>query len=289
MDIAIIGLGHAFQKQYNALKKTKKFTNIELCDNDISKITRYSCNNNYLTLNSNNIIIATSPKLHLDMIKNLTKQNKKIIIEKPIVTSLNELSQLIKTINKEHYYNSLHYSFGLEIDHFINNINLKPKKIYSYISDNYINNNKIKKEAISLCGSYLDEVINPLSAITRMFGYNLKFISTTKKSYQDDINDYYSLSYFNLDDIPITIEVLWNNQPSQKYIDLYYDNFIIRLDSMNQSVINLTNNKTIYKATGDRMTNHYIGVFNDYLKNKNNYDISIKLHKELLKGVTNEN
>lgn len=37
------------------------------------------------------------------------------------------------------------------------------------------------------------------------------------------------------------------------------------------------------------MTNHYIGVFKDYIKNKTNYDISLKLHKELLKGVNNEN
>lgn len=289
MKIAIVGLGHAFKKQYNALKKIKEFKGIELCDNNKEKISKYLCKDNYLNLESNQVIIATSPKLHLDMIKNLTNQNKKIIIEKPIVISRKELTYLERNINKEKYYNSLHFSFGLEIDYFINNINLKPKKIYAYISDNYVSNNKIKDKALSLCGSYLDEVINPLSAIGRMFGYNIKYISTTKKKYKDDIYDYYSLSHFKTDNIPITIEVLWNNLPSQKYIDLYYENKIIRLDSMNQSVIDLTNNIVLFKATGDRMTNHYIGVFNDYLKNKSNYDISIKLHKELLKGVDNEN
>lgn len=288
MNIAIIGLGHAFSKQYNALKKIKKFNNIELCDNDKLKISKYSCKNNYLKLSSNHVIIATSPKLHLEMIKNLINQNKNIIVEKPIVTSIKELSEL-ENIHKESYYNSLHFSFGLEIDYFINNINLKPNKIYAYISDNYVSNNKITEKAISLCGSYLDEVINPLSAIGRMFGYNLKFISTTKKTYKNDIYDYYSLSHFNVENIPVTIEVLWNNLPSQKYLDLYYDDIIIRLDSMNQSVIDLTNNKVLFKASGDRMTNHYIGVFNDYLKNKSNYDISIKIHQELLKGVDNEN
>ena len=58
--------------------------------------------------------------------------------------------------------------------------NLKPNKIYSYISDNYVLNNKIKDIAVSLCGTYLDEVINPLSAIGRMFGYNIKFISNSR-------------------------------------------------------------------------------------------------------------
>ena len=289
MNIAIIGLGHAFSKQYNALTQIKKFNNIELCDNNHTKINKYHCKDNYLSLKSTNVIIATSPKLHLEMIKKLSTQNKKIVVEKPIVISSQELVELEKSIPKDNYYNSLHFSFGLEIDYFINNINLKPNKIYSYISDNYVFNNRIKEKAVSLCGSYLDEVINPLSAIGRMFGYNIKFISNSKKVYPNDIYDYYSLSNFKVDDIPITIEVLWDNKPSQKYIDLYYDNCIIRLDSINQSVIDLTNNKTLFNGTNDRMTNHYIGVFNDYLKTKTNYDISIKLHKELLKGVENEN
>lgn len=289
MNIAIIGLGHAFSKQYNALKQITKFTNIELCDNNKNKIRKYHCKDDYLSLDSNHVIIATSPRLHLEMIKNLSKQDKQIIVEKPIVTSLKELQELEKHINKDNYYNSLHFSFGVEIDYFLNRLKLRPNKIYSYISDNYVLNNKIKDSAVSLCGTYLDEVINPLSAIGRMFGYNIKFISTTKKTYSNDIYDYYSLSHFKVDDIKVTIEVLWDNNPSQKYIDLYYDNFIIRLDSMNQSVIDLTNKKILFKGKNDRMTNHYIGVFNDYIKNKNNYDISIKLHKELLKGVKNEN
>lgn len=289
MNIAIIGLGHAFSKQYNALNQITKFTNIELCDNNQNKIRKYHCKDNYLSLKSNHVIIATSPKLHLEMIKNLSKQDKQIIVEKPIVTSLKELQELEKHINKDNYYNSLHFSFGTEIDYFLKHINLKPNKIYSYISDNYVLNNKIKDNAVSLCGTYLDEVINPLSAIGRMFGYNIKFISNSKKIYPNDIYDYYSLSHFKVDDIPVAIEVLWDNNPSQKYIDLYYDNFIIRLDSMNQSVIDLTNKKVLFKGQNDRMTNHYIGVFNDYIKNKSNYEISIKLHKELLKGVNYEN
>ena len=289
MNIAIIGLGHAFLKQYNALKRIKEFKKIELCDNDKLKIKKYDCQDNYLSLDSNHVIIATSPRLHLDMIENLIKQNKKIIVEKPIVTSMEELTKLEKIISKDNYYNSLHFSFGVEIDYFINNIKQKPRKIYSYISDNYVLNKKIKDEAIALCGSYLDEVINPLSAVTRMFGYDVKFMSNSKKTYKDDIYDYYSLSNFKVENIPVTIKVLWNDKPSQKYIDLHYDAYVIRLDSMNQKVIDLTNNKILFEGVGDRMTNHYIGVFNDYIKNKSNYDISIKLHKELMKGVKSEN
>lgn len=289
MDFAIVGLGHAFLKQYEALKKIEKIKTIELCDSDLEKINKYNCKDNYIEISSNNVIVATSPRNHLEIIKNLIYNNKKVICEKPVVTNLYELNKLKKIITLNNYYNSLHFSYGLEIEYFINNIKIKPNKIYCYISDNYVFNNHINHEQIGLCGSYLDEVINPLSAISRMFGYNIKFISCEKKIYNGDVYDYYSLSKFNIENIPVEIEVLWDNNISQKYIDLYYDKNIIRLDSMNQQVIDITNQKVLFSEAGDRMTNHYIGVFNDYLEKGSNIEISIKLHEELLKGVQNEN
>lgn len=285
MDVAIIGLGHAFQKQYNALKINERISDVELCDINPQKIKKYNCNNNYLTLKSSDVIIATSPILHLEMTKQMTHLNKRIILEKPVVISLDELKELKKFINKDNYYNSLHFAFGVEIEYFINNINLKPKKIYCYISDNYVSNNKIKMKANSLCGSYLDETINPLSALARIYGYDIIFISNEKKKYSDDKYDYYSISNFTISNIPLTIEVLWNNKKSQKYIDLEYDNYVIRLDSMNQKVINMTTKEILFSGNGDRMTNHYIGVYNDYIKNGSNLESSMKLHEEILKGV----
>lgn len=289
MKIAIVGLGHAFLKQYNALRSIKEFEKIELCDKDEERIKEYKCKNDYLKLESENVVIATSPVLHLEMAKKLINNGKKIILEKPIVTSLNELENLKMFINKDNYYNSLHFAYGVEIDYFIKNINRRPNKIYVYISDDYVKDERIVDKAITLCGSYLDEVINPLSAITRMFGYDVKFKNVNKKCYEGDKYDYYSLSDFEVENIPVTIEVLWNNEKSKKYIEMYYDDMILRLDSMNQEVIDLTNNKQLFLGEGDRMTNHYIGVFNDYIRNGSNVDISIKLHEELLKGATNEN
>lgn len=281
-SVSIIGLGHAFNHQYEALKK--HFENIELCDIDKDKIKKYKATNDYNQLTSEIAVIATPPKSHLEVANQLILNNKKVIIEKPIVTNLNDLEELIK-INNSNIYSSLHFAFGKEIDYLIkHNLNKKPKRIYSYISDNYVTNKRINKEQYNLYGSYLDEVINPLSAIARLFGYNIKFITNEKKYYEGDIYDYYSKSIFKLDDIEITIEVEWNNKKSQKYIDLEYEEETIRLDSMNQEVIDLKNNKILYKAKGDRMVNHYMGVINDYFKN-NNFSNSIILHRELLKGV----
>ena len=53
---------------------------------------------------------------------------------------------------------------------------------------------------------------------------------------------------------------------------------------MNQSVVDVTNNEVLYKADGIRMFNHYYGVLNDYVSN-DNFEKSIILHRELLKGA----
>lgn len=281
-SISVIGLGHAFTYQYDALKKY--FNNIELCDTDLNKIKKYKAINNYKLLDSYTALISTSPKNHLNIAKELINNNKKLIIEKPMVIDINELEELI-SINKSNIYSSLHFAFGKEIDYFIkSNLNKRPKHIYSYISDNYVTNKHINKEQINLCGSYLDEVINPLSALGRIFGYNITFIKNIKKYYEGDKYDYYSKSTFKINDIETLIEVEWNNKKSKKYIDLEYDDKTIRLDSMKQEVIDITNNKIIYKAKGNRMFNHYLGVLNDYINN-NNFEESVILHRELLKGV----
>lgn len=278
-NVSVIGLGHAFIHQEKVLKDN--FKDIELCDIDQQKQIQYNAISDYKKLNNSLIFVLVPPKKHLEILKKLN--NKKIILEKPMVTNLKELKELVN-INNLDIYSSLHFAFGKEIEYFIKQINKTPNHIYSYISDNYVFNSHIKKDQISLGGSYLDEVINPLSAICRMFGYNIKFIKTEKKFYDGDIYDYYSKSIFITNNIETTIEVEWNNKKSKKYIDLEYDDRTIRLDSMNQEVIDLTNNKILYKAKGNRMYNHYSGVIKDYKKN-NNFKHSIILHKELLKGV----
>ena len=284
MDLSIIGLGHAFKKQYKAIKLSNKFKYIKLCDN---KKFKFNIIKDHRNLNTKNILISTSPNNHLQILKDFN--NKNIILEKPLVKNINELNELKKNLETNNIFSSLHYSYGKEIEYFINELKIKekPKKIYCYISDKYIKKHHIKKRQLGLCGAYLDETINPLSAICRIFGYDIKFIDVKKKKYPDDKYDYYSLSKFIVNDIPIDIEVNWNNNHNDKYIKLIYEDKIITLDSMKQQV--LLNDKVIYKAHGDRMTNHYIGVFKDFTNNIDNIQNSIKMHEELLLGVRNEN
>lgn len=341
MKLGIIGLGHAFYKQINAIKFYKKLELVAVCDTDKQKLNNFEFNGlkttNYKDMvnHCDYVLIASPPNTHLKIAKYFIKHNIGILLEKPIVTSSKQLKKLCKLLNvdfdyidknstslqsksimkKSHldlqnfkskdntknkfckYYNLLHFSFGEEILWFFKNQKLNlPQKIYAFISDKYVEKSKhkkfqkvdacfqIKKSAKSLCGAYLDESINPLSAIANLFDYP-KFCLLKQKKIRLDKQDYYAKSHFMVKSCPITLEVDWNKNTDDKYIDLHYADKVIRLDSMNQCVIDLSLNKVLFKASGDRMTNHYCNAFKEFLDDKTNVEHSLKLHKELLKNL----
>jgi len=285
--ICIIGAGHAFKYQYNALNHLGY--NILVCDIDKEKIKEYENSiTDYKKIpdDYNLILISTPPSTHYQIIDYLTKHNKQIICEKPLVNSLEEIRKLED--EKYHFYNILHFSFGDEIEYFINSKYLQEKPIHIkvYINDPYIENNRIKKEQLPLNGSYLDETINPLSALKRIYQKDIFYKKTTKFMYEGDKYDYASISQFMIEDIQIDTFVKWNDKGNrEKYIDIYFKNEIIRLDSYNKSVINLTTNEVLYKNNEERMFKHYVNAFKDFEKVKDNKKESLKLNYQILRGV----
>lgn len=285
--ICIIGAGHAFKFQYQALKDLGY--DILVCDINQEKIKDYPNGvTDYRKIPDDYklVLISTPPNTHYEIIKYLAKQNKQIICEKPLVISLKELYELEE--NNYQFYNILHFSFGDEIEWFINSKykNEKPLHIKVHINDPYIENNHIKEEQICLNGSYLDETINPLSALKRIYKKDIFYRKVTKFMYEGDKYDYASISKFQMENIEIDALVKWNDKNDRsKYIDLYFEDYTIRLDSINRSVINLTTNEILYKNEEERMYKHYINAIKDFEKVQNNEKESLKLNKEILRGA----
>lgn len=284
MKIGIIGAGHPFEYQYRALKDLG-FTCI-LCDKDINKINDYPETKvtNYQDLVGlvDAVLISTPPSTHSEIINYFLDKGIFIISEKPLVTKMSELSFLNQT-NK--FYNILHFSFGLEIEWFIENFkDIKEiVKIEAHIHDPYIVSNHIRDESLSLHGAYLDETINPLSAITKIMKTYPRYIDSKLEYLKHDTYDYKSVSRFKFNNILATINVEWNDFDNRdKYIDIFFNDRIIRLDSMNQSVIDLTNNKILYIGDGVRMYNHYLNGFKDYLKYNTNISEAYYINKAIL-------
>ncbi len=284
MKIGIIGAGHPFPYQYQALRDLG--FQIILCDKDITKIKEYQDEyyQNYQDLvgKVDVVLISTPPITHKEIISYFINQKIPIIAEKPLFTKYSDLS-LIQNI--PNFYNILHFAYGLEITWFINNITdlHNIQEIKAYINDPYIVSNHIRAESKSLHGAYLDETINPLSALMRIFQVNPTYISANLKYLPNDDYDYQAISHFKFNEIPVTINVRWNDSNNRdKYIDIYFKNKIIRLDSINQRVINLTTNEILFQGENIRMYNHYYYGFKNYLKNKNNLDIAYNLNKAIL-------
>lgn len=287
MKIGIVGVGHAFVNQYKALKSLG--FELIICDHDPIKLKPYDCKSvtDYHNLVGavDAVLISTPPNTHFDIIKYFLEKKVFVISEKPLVTSLNELEYLENIIDNN-FYNILHFSFGDEIEWFLkSNLNKgKPNRIVSYINDPYIVNKHIKEEAINLHGAYLDETINPLSAIYRIYGNDILYQDSKCKFYENDLYDYSSEANFKVSNIPVNIKVNWNDRGDKsKYIDLYFDDFTIRLDSLNASVINLTTGETLFKSNELRMFKHYVNGFKHFMNNKTNIHESLAINREILK------
>ncbi len=285
--ICIIGAGHAFSFQYQALKDLGY--EIIVCDIDENKLKGYDktiTNYHDIPEDYNLVLVSTPPNTHHEIIKYLYSKGKTIIAEKPLVVTNEELNDLEE--NNYNFYNILHFSFGDEVEYFLNSKYSKEKPVHIkvHINDPYIKDNHIKTEQLVLNGSYLDETINPLSALKRIYKKDIRYKKVVKFVYEGDKYDYASISKFLMDDIEIDALVKWNdNSNRDKYIDIYFKDYVIRLDSINRSVINLTTNEVLYKNEEDRMYKHYLNAFRDYEIVKENSKDAILLNREILRGA----
>ena len=285
--ICIIGAGHAFNFQYQALKDLGY--EILVCDIDENKLKGYDkiiTNYHDIPEDYNLVLVSTPPNTHHEIIKYLHSKGKTIISEKPLVVTNEELNDLEE--NNYNFYNILHFSFGDEVEYFLNSKYSKkePVHIKVHINDPYIKDNHIKKEQLVLNGSYLDETINPLSALKRIYKKDIRYKKVVKFVYEGDKYDYASISKFLMGDIEIDALVKWNDNGNRdKYIDIYFKDYVIRLDSINRSVINLTTNEVLYKNEEDRMYKHYLNAFRDYEIVKENSKDAISLNREILRGA----
>lgn len=284
MRIGIIGAGHPFIYQYQALKDLG-FT-IILCDKVLSKIEKYpeEKTTDYKRLVGlvDAVLISTPPGTHKEIIDYFIQNKVPIISEKPLVTKKQDLDFLN---NIDNFYNIFHFAYGLEINWFKNHLEAfgTIKEIVAYINDPYIVENHIRAESISLNGAYLDETINPLSAISKILGIYPKYLYSSLKYLDGDTYDYASTASYQYGNIKATINVTWNDFDNRdKYIDIHFEDKIIRLDSMNQQVINLTTKEILYKGEGIRMYNHYYYGFKDYLKNKSNIEDAYQINTSIL-------
>lgn len=248
------------------------------------------------------VIISTPIHTHFDVASKCLEAKKHVIMEKPATVSLKELEDLFKIAHENDviFYTSFHSSFAMDIEWYLSNQEqLKPcyrldniKQLECGFYDPYMEDGKIFEDRVSLCGSYIDSGVNILSVCNRFTSLE-NFITETHETRRDENNVVYSSDTTYVDgNKRIIMHTGWNKGLNQKRTLLSFQdtNSHILLDHSNQCVKLLIDGKEeiLYQETErERLVNHYINVFKNFLKIedlKSHENNVMKIHSLLLQN-----
>lgn len=318
IKIAIIGLGHIGQIHLAAINSIKEYRLIGICDkkvyeyqNMVSKSVR-TFTDYFEMLNKLEIdvvVIATPNDTHFNIACDVIKMGLNVILEKPASNNLIQLKKMqdLAIKNKVFIYYAFHSALSLEVNTFFD-FYKNNKEAFgpligfsSFFYDPYIKNNQIIKKAKGLENCWLDSGVNALSIIDKFSPVsNLKNLVTRKSFINENIYSSISCSFSISDEAENligtgNIETAWDQDINKKitYLCFQEKNKLILLDHSNQKVFEITsgNLKILYSFEGDRLLNHYLGIFKEfynlYVTDKVfNFSESLRIHNLLFNSLT---
>lgn len=318
INIAIIGLGHIGQIHLAAINLIKEYRLVGICDkkvNDYQKMVNKNVRTfiDYAEMLNNLdidvVVIATPNDTHFNIACDVIKMGFNVILEKPASNNLMQLKKMqdLAKKNKVFIYYAFHSALSLEVKTFFE-FYKKDKEAFgpligfaSFFYDPYIKNNQIINKAIGLENCWFDSGVNALSIIDKFSPVsNLKNL-ITRKSFANE-NLYSSISCtFSISDEAENfigtgnIETAWDQNINKKITYLHFrkKNRLILLDHSNQKVFEITsgNFKLLFSFEGDRLLNHYLGLFREfynlYVNDKEfNFSDSLRIHNLLFNSFT---
>ncbi len=228
MKVAIIGYGNVAQYYITALKKLAKDIFVcsthkpEKLDKDFTFFTNYKDRHIQLV---DLIIVATPPYLHLDMTEFFLERKRKIILEKPAVISLKELSRLREmSADNNNLYFAYHSVFNPLIQQarrFINSSDIKSIKVnyqecvfrYHPNKNNWIFNSKY-----SGGGCLIDSGINIFS-ILYQFIPKLSYINGVLKKRKLLVEDYININLSSENNVKVSLKMNWlSNEEKREFV-----------------------------------------------------------------------
>ena len=313
--IGIIGMGRVYDYQIEAIRSLKGIQVSAVCDIDEGKIIKKPENakfyKNFFKMIKEEkldaVVISLPNILHYEVAKICLEEGLNVLVEKPAVLDIQEFKNLVK-ISKEKgvvFVVSLHYYFAKEVRWFKKKYEEEMKKELGEITffrsgffDPYIENGKLKSFAKSLNGSWIDSGINALSVIGK-FIEDLE-VSESRLSFVKDINRYGDIQatvFFDFGNKNLgLIETGWVYGINCKISRYRFENpekEILLNHSKQQVVLNERNESQIiadFSKTGDRLVNHYKGVFSDFIKHlekgTDNIDFAYYIHRLLFYAIS---
>lgn len=168
-NIGLIGRGKMSKSFQKEIKKSKKFNIIKIISKrDITKkgqkIKEFFKSNKF-----DLVIITSSVSSHFKYLSYAMKNNKNIIVEKPLVENFNQLKKLHRLNKNFKQKVMIHHNDVLNFEKFkiFKNSYRKLKKIEMIYGKNEITNNYKKP--------FFDWLPHPLALMVKYFGYPKKF------------------------------------------------------------------------------------------------------------------
>ncbi|MGQ9628662.1 MAG: Gfo/Idh/MocA family protein, partial [Anaerolineae bacterium] len=296
IKIAIIGLGHIGKVQVAALQQTPGYELVAACDRegDLASLVPdgvafYRSHQEMLMCGGfDTVIVATPNHTHNALAIEALVAGYNVIVEKPAAGSMEELDSLERAAHKARRYlnYAFHAAFAPEVLWLEEHLKRNEDKygpltaFFSRFYDPYIDeNDELAPQAESLGDCWSDSGINALSVLHRIFPVDRLWVDSRRKSGKKgalpglrSASVRYGFSISGMDKTGLgVIETAWDQGVNFKCTELYFaaKGFRLKVDHSQQSVTEYApegGNKNLVKFEGERLLNHYLGVFADYRK-----------------------
>jgi predicted dehydrogenase len=310
VGVGIAGLGHVASHHIEAISLNDNFDLIAVCDRDQRKLEPMLPNVSVYTAfdellkrdDIDLVVVATPSRVHVEHGVQVLDNGKWLLIEKPAAETRNGFNTLAeaRSRNSGRCTVSLHAAFGVEVQWLLDQFKEGSipcqaiESFYGRFFDPYMINGEMLERARSLGGSWLDSGINALSVVcqfvaperltpvdsrmTRIPGLECSEVQGAV-DFEFESNGAFGHG---------VIETNWALGRDSKATVLCFADprYRIVLDHSGERVVSIRNNveSEIFACRNglSRLTNHYVGVFEDLARqissDSDNFDYSAKLH-----------
>lgn len=292
--LGIIGLGNVVSKYHlPAIQLNNDFEVIAGCDLDLQK--RDVLGDIFFTTKLEEMIkhrdidiyvVATTPSSHFAITKRLLEAGKTVLLEKPATEIREQFEELLKTSTDQLHF-AFHFASSADTRGFrawMKKNNLRIDEFRVHLNDPHTDKNFVIDEAgISLGGTYMDLAANALSVLYALGVRNLKMINRYQifSPNSPDI-DFHAYCELVGNQVSGTITLDWSAGLNCKGLEVKCsDGKWYILNNSTQSAMSHDGEIIIPPCEGNRLINHYVGVYTDLFDDIKNGTCNRKMATEV--------
>lgn len=290
---ALIGLGTIVARYKEGLLNSKAFELVALMDISETPSGRSVFPNLpfYTSLDElvknesvDLVIISTPPATHYSLIKKCLNLDLDVIVEKPMVLKIEQVSELYSLAKKKHLClnTSYHWQNGEEVKRFSEFFDVsKITRIDIFVNDPYSNGSEIFDAKIPLEGTWIDSGVNSLSLVKKWLPFDEFTILSHEIKYADNVKlPIWCNVKLLIDNVEVNIEIDWRDELDFKRSYVYFKDHKVFINHSEQTVYDGDN---VYKFDSmTRLNRHYFNYYTSFAY-ESNYEDTEAIHKVLLK------